>query len=244
MGKDLTCLGCAELETGDDGDGLDAARPPKAHIMANAIRRQRRVLAPALACIWREFRQDFAEGHVGAGGGVFVEIAKVSADKATHESSGDIVRVSLDHECKVQHAGGGQTELAELICEEHAGDDGSAAGAEATSEGNVVCHMYADTGGEGGDVVATEDIQGDPGCEVLVRVERDLGRALAGVGEGELGVAGGGWAGHGEGEIQGEREADYIEARTDVCGRRGDPDCEQVAGGHVHVASRQLLQKG
>ena len=71
-------------------------------------------------------------------------------------------------------------------------------------------------GGEGGDAVAAEDVERDARREVLVGIEGDFVCAFARVGDlwGYWGVGGGDL--DGEGEVEGEREADDVESGADV----------------------------
>lgn len=92
--------------------------------------------------------------------------------------------------------------------------------------------------GEGALVVASQHVERDARDEVAGGVERDVARVLALALVGEAAVervrrgADGAVDGHGELEVDGQGEADDVEARADVGGRRRRADREGFLGRH------------
>lgn len=178
------------------------------------------------AGVGRVRREDFGEWDRRRGEFRGIERAEEGASKTSNEGSGDVVRVSLDHEGVVLYALFGEVKVSDGGREEDAGDDGGGRGTEAPPKGDLVGDgdIY-DGGGREGEVVGEEDVEGDAGDEVLVRVQGRFGRAFADVAEndgarsrfarGESDV---------EGEVSGEGDAQDVEARSDVGRRRGDAD--------------------
>lgn len=77
----------------DDGDGLDLPSPPELAVVADVVRRLRRLLArvdPAGG-----LRKDLAERDLDTRNVLRLELVEVGADKAAKKGCGDVVRVSF-----------------------------------------------------------------------------------------------------------------------------------------------------
>lgn len=117
-----------------------------------------------------------------------------------------------------------------LFSKHNTGYDSSARAPQATAEGNWVLDVNMCFDGEGALAIAPENVEGDASDEVLGGVKRDVSRvlALAFVGyaavEGQLRRGLGAVNGDGELEVDGEGEANDVEARADIGGRAGSPD--------------------
>jgi hypothetical protein len=98
--QNLTCLSCGYLKLGDDGDCLDLLAPWELDVVADAERRRWRTLTGIhTACRGRKdlAQRDFHPRNVLGG-----ERLQVCTNKASEESSSDIVRVTFYPSCQ-QH---------------------------------------------------------------------------------------------------------------------------------------------
>ncbi len=244
------CARGAQLEAGHDRERADRRGPVEPHEVADAAGRRRRVEAPLGAGVGRVLGEDLAQGDARCGCVGGCELGEVRPDEAADEGGGDVVRVALDHEGEVEEAGGGQVECGERVAEEDAGDDGGAGRAEAAAEGDGVADADGEVGGEARDGVAAEEVERDARGEVLVGVERDLVGALAVVVQHGVRVLcrrGREWVGDVEVEEEREREADDVEAGSDVRRRRGHADRELAqrhgGGGQAKVMTNSIPKK-
>lgn len=173
--------------------------------------------------------EDFGDRDLEARDIGGLELVEVGADKATVEGSSDVIGVALDHQAVVEDASLGEAELASLIGEDDAGDDGGARGAEAAAEGDGVDDVDVGVLGEDALAVAAEDVEGNFRDEVDLWVEGDVWCALALVGYAAVEREGGGFGGV-DGdfqlEVHREGEADDIEARANVGRGARSSDCE------------------
>lgn len=193
--------------------------------MTYARRRTRGIASPVGTCVGRVLGKDLTEWHLSTCSGFIVELTEIGADEATDKCSSDVVRMALDHESKVEDAGDGKVEVCETIGQEDTCYDGSAGGAEAATEGDLVVNANGDALREEHSAMAAEDVEGDAGGEVLVGIERNIICTLAGIGDGG---EGGTCVGDDdvEGEVEGEGEADDVEAWANVGGSSGNTDGE------------------
>lgn len=220
FGQGCSGRGRAEFEARYDGDGLDTGMPGKPNVVADAERRHVWGQAPVLARIWGILGEDLRERNLGCLGSDGVEVAEIRADEAADERSGDVVRVTLDHECVIEHTRAGKAERAKGIAEEDASDDRGTRRTETAAERDLVVRVdVAEGAWKGAVVIAAEDVQRDAGEEVAVRVEGDLVCAFACVADLE-GPTRRRSKLNGEREMEGEGEADHVKAGSDV-GRGG-----------------------
>lgn len=146
--------------------------------MADAPRRDRRVETPLGSSIVRVLWEDLGKRDARLRLLLCAELLKVRSDKASNERSGDIVRVALDHESKVEEPAEREVEASNVGSEENTSDDGRSRGAEATAKGDVVGYLDEQIRREGGNLVRAENVECRPGDEVLERVEGDALGAL------------------------------------------------------------------
>lgn len=154
-----------------------------------------------------------------------LEHTEERAGETTAEGCRHVVRVALDHEGIVLDAVLRQLQVAERVPEQDARDDGSGRRAHSSTKGYLVVDLDRDMGGREGQAVREEDVEGDAGDQVLVRVERGVSGALTGVREGDFAL---GFRARrerdAEGEVAREGETEDIKARSDVGRRRRDSD--------------------
>jgi len=213
----------------DDGHGLDLLGPRKLDVVADADGRLRRLLARVDAAGRR--RQDLAQGNLDASHVLGLQGHQVRADEATKQRRADIVGMSLNHQTVVEQAVVVEVvQAADLLAQQHAGHDGGAGASQATAQGDRVLDVDVGLDGEGALVMASQHIQRDPGDEVDLGVEADVVLALALVGDAAVQRLGGRGLGAVDGDVQlevdGEGEADDIEAGADVGAGRGRLDDE------------------
>ncbi len=181
-------LGSLDFELGHHDDDSDVFREPVADMTTDVPRRLRRQLVAGLrrARVRRVRRQHLCERDRGGGELGRLEHAEERAGEAAAEGCGDVVRVSLDHEGVVLDALLRQLQVAERVAKKNTCDDGGCGRAHAATEGDLVVNLDRDAGGGEGQAVREQDVEGDAGDQVLVRVGRSVGRAFAGVGEDDL----------------------------------------------------------
>ena len=144
----LARLGCGDLELGDDGDGLDLGGPAELDVVADAVRRRRRLRARVDAPGRRG--EHLAQRDLDAGHVLGRQRLEVGAHEAAKEGSAHVVRVAFwlspvsassslekgirhskdsrrptDHQTKVKQALGREVvQAAALLAQHDAGDDG------------------------------------------------------------------------------------------------------------------------
>jgi hypothetical protein len=196
--------------------------------------------------------QDLGQGDLDALDIFGLQGPQVGADEAAVEGGADVVRVALDHEAEVEEAVEVEVEVADLAAEHDTGDDGRTRAAEAAAQGDGVLDVYVRLDGEHALAVAAQDVQRHAGDEVDGRVEADVSGALALalVGDAAVERLRGRGLGPVDGDVQlevdGQGEADDIEAGADVGRRRRRLDDEGLHGLQVgfvrswRLASREV----
>lgn len=141
-----------------------------------------------------------------------------------------------NHQAVVEQAVLAQAQLTDLVRQHYTGDNGRARRSQTPTKRNRVDDMHGGLDGESALVMAAEDIEGDAGDEVNLGVEANLlgGLALVLVGDGAVKRECRGALGRVDSdvdiEMEGQGQADHIEAGTDVGGgARGSND---EGGGH------------
>lgn len=160
--------------------------------------------------------------------------AKESHWHAWSKFQGNIPRTN--HQAVIEQAVLAQSQLTNLVRQHYTGNDSCARRSQTATQRDRVDDVHGGLDGECALVMATEDIEGDPGDKVDLGIETNLlgGLALVLVGDGaverECGGALGGVDGDVDVEMEGQGQADHVEAGADVGG--GARGSDQEGGGH------------
>ena len=135
MWTDEVCarVGCREdtpglcgrqFEPGYDGDRLDLLCPSEPDKVSDPLWRDGRAHPPLRPSILRELGQHLRQRNTRSTHVLRTQLPQVASDKSSDERGGDVVRVSLDHERKVEDSAEREVELTELGSEDDTSDDG------------------------------------------------------------------------------------------------------------------------
>ena len=141
---------------------------------------------PILPSVRRVLRQDLAQRYGGRFRRGRVQLSQIRSHEPTDEGGGDVIRMPLDHQPEIKYSRGREVEFPELVSQQYSSDDRRSRRSQSPPKRDLVVHRDLQSDGSGGavgggygcgeplDAVAPQDVQGDSGSEVLVRIQRDL----------------------------------------------------------------------
>jgi hypothetical protein len=103
---------------------------------------------------------------------------------------------------------GGPVEIAEVVGEQNCGEESGSAGAAAHAEGDLIVKLEMKTGSENANVGEDVDVGGED--QVIFELRAEIGVATASV---DVEILSGGGV---DGEVEGHRETDRVEARAEI----------------------------